>query len=134
MTNNIEVEVIYSDLSKKKVLLDKIDELQKDNVLFIAVLSPDPKREGKVKRITAKNSFDHYALCLRTWDAAEWVLLHGWNDDDFVWRNTTKPYEVSGSIKEGVPPFGCFHVVFNGILVSPEKWKEAENIFNQQIK
>lgn len=131
MADNIEIEIIYSNLSKERVALEKIDQLLKDNVLIVAVLAPDPEKEGKTKKIIVKHSFDHYALCLRAWDSAEWIMLYGWNDGDVVWTNTSSPFQSTNSRREEAPPFGCFHVVFNGIQVSTEKWKRAKEILNQ---
>lgn len=129
----VYVEVMYADLSRKRVTINEIDTLPKDNVLFITVLAPDLEKGGKLRRITAKFSKDHYALCIRKWNAVEWVLLFGWDDDDFIWRNMVSPYMVCGSRQEAVPPFGCFHVIFNGLAVSPQVWKEAQRLFSKEV-
>lgn len=125
----VYVEVMYADLSRKRVTINEIDTLPKDNVLFIAVLAPDPERGREFGRITAKFSKDHYAVCIRKWNNVDWVLLCGWDDDDYVWRRTISPW----TRQETSPPFGCFNVIFNGLAVPQEVWKEAQRIFTKEM-
>lgn len=127
---DIYVEVLYSDLARKRVPIKDIGRLPKDNVLFIAVSAPNP--EGELKRITASFSKDHYALCIRKWNSVSWVLLFGWDDDDFVWRRTINPWEPQGRL-QSEPPLGCMHTIFNGLAVSPEVWKKAQELIAKEV-
>ncbi|MBU1173011.1 MAG: hypothetical protein KKD44_25905 [Proteobacteria bacterium] len=123
----VYVEVLYSDLSRQRVPIDEIDTLPKDSVLFISVLASDGE---KFRRLTASFSFDHYALCRRKSGGVDWIMLSGWDDGDFIWRKAANPWNPAGRLDEG-PPLGCMHVVFNGVHVAPEVWKEAQGLFTE---
>lgn len=124
------IEVMYSDLRSQRVPIEEIDELPKDNVLFITVLAPD--QEGKLKRLVARFEFDHYSFGVRKRGGVDWVMLFGWDDDDFVWRKTANPWNPVGRLDEG-PPLGCLHVVFNGVHVSSEVWGSARALFAKEV-
>ncbi len=128
----IYVEVMYSDLTRKRMPIKDIGQLPKDNVLFIAVLAPDPEKEGKLRRIVVSFSKDHYALCVRKWNNVAWVLLFGWDDHDFVWRRTVNPWEPQSRL-QSEPPLGCMHTIFNGLAVSPEVWQEAQGLIATEV-
>lgn len=120
----INVELLYSDLTRRKTGLDRIGQLPKDKVLFILI--EDDEKEGKRKNITSCFGFDHYALCQKRDKSQDWVMLFGWDEGDFVWRSTTSREVVSA-------PIGVMHVVFHGVNVPQDVWKAAEKIFNEEM-
>jgi len=124
------IEVLYSNLKRKKVSLDAIDSLPKDNVLFIAVTNS--LESGKKANITTCFGFDHYAFCQKTHMGSTWVLLFGWDDGDYKWRRLLNPHE-SGSIEQVNPPLGCMHVVFDGVHVDDSRWKSALDDFHKEM-
>ena len=103
------IEVLYADLSRQKVALDDIDQLPKSNVLFILVTCD--KEEGKLANIAFKSGFDFYALGRKRSAGHDWIMLFGWDDDDFVWRKTLHPHDPGGRVPV-IAPLGCMHVVF----------------------
>lgn len=126
----VYVQAMYSDLAIEKELLEDVDKLPKDNVLFILI--KDTEREGKLKNITSCHSFDHYALCRKRDNSQDWVMLFGWDEDDFVWKRTS---ECAGCPDREVvdAPIGIMHVIFRGCSVSAEKWLEAQKKFNSEM-
>ena len=126
----INVIVMYADLTIQKELLEDIGKLPKDKVLFLLV--EDDERKGKLKNIAACHGFDNYALCRRRDNSYDWVMLFGWDEDDFVWRRISKCKECPN--REVVDmPVGIMHVIFRGGNVSTEKWTEAKAKFNSEM-
>ena len=115
----IEVSVMYSDLSVRRSSLTNIGELPLDRVLFISVR--DDEIEGKAGNISLISGFDKYALAHKVDEGKNWIMLTGWDDDAFVWR------QVQGDRERQVvnAPLGVMHVVFYGQQVSDAVWKKA---------
>ncbi len=122
---SIEVEVLYADLTTRRVPLDQVDILPKSEVISIVVQTD--QETGKRKNITWKFGFDHYALCQKEDMGQKWVALLGWDDGDFVWRRLTNTHDIDARIEADLP-IGCLNVIFRGQSVTPAKWKEAEAI------
>ena len=117
----IEVSVMYSDLSVKRGSLAEIEKLPKDRVLFMSVR--DAEVEGKAGNVSLISGFDKYALAHKVDEGKDWVMLTGWDDDAFVWRQVG-----CQGCKEKVvvnAPLGVLHVVFYGQQVSNAQWEKA---------
>lgn len=125
----VYVEVMYKNLSRQVESLEEINKLPKDNVLFILVSTDEI--EGKLKNVVSCFGFDHYALCQKRDNNQDWIMLFGWDDDDFAWRQVN----CGGCINREVMdvPIGVMHVVFRGGHVEEETWKEAQRIFNEEM-
>jgi len=124
------IEVLYADLTRQKVALEEIELLPKSNVLFILITNPD--EIGKTANVESCSGFDHYAFCKKRTMGTEWIMLFGWDDGEFVWRRLIKPHE-RGADEQVNPPLGYMHVVFDGVHVDNEKWKQAIKIFDKEI-
>jgi hypothetical protein len=124
------IEILYADLSRQKVALEDIDQLKKDEVLCILV--SNDTGEGKRKNIASGFGKDFYALCTQRSGNQDWVMLCGWDDDDFVWRRIDRPHGPGGR-RRVVAPLGCMHVVFRGQHVEDDVWKEAKRIFSKEM-
>jgi len=121
----VSITVLYSDLTSKKVPIDQIDTLPKDNVLFIK-LSTDT-REGKLANISQVYGFDNYALLQKRDVSDDWYMLYGWNEDDFIWRRECDTCTNRVIVDA---PIGSMHVIFRGGAVSQELWERAITIIN----
>lgn len=126
----VYIKVMYSNLSIKRELLEDIDQLPKDNVLFILV--EDTEREGKLKNITSCSGFDNYAFCQRRDSSQDWVLLFGWDEDDYIWRRTSKCDGCRDRLVVDAP-IGINHVLFRGGSVSQEVWPAARAKFDSEM-
>lgn len=126
----IYVCVMYSDLTVKRELLGEIEKLPKDNVLFILVKTD--QREGKLRNIASCQGFDNYMLCQRRDNSQDWVLLFGWDEDDFVWRRTSECVGCKDRIQVDAP-IGINHVTFRGGSVSQEVWDTACAKFSSEM-
>jgi len=80
----IFISVMYKDLKIKKVPIEEIDSLPKDGVLFIKLVTDT--REGKLAGISMSHSLDNYAVLHKIEKKADWYMLTGWDDDQFIWR------------------------------------------------
>lgn len=116
------VKVMYSDLTIRSEFLEDIEKLPKDNVLFILV--EDNTREGKLKNITSCHGFDNYALCQRRDNSQDWVMLFGWDEDDYIWRRTSECEDCKDRVLVDAP-IGINHVLFRGGSVSQQIWPDA---------
>lgn len=126
----VYVEILYMNLTIKKRTIGQIGKLPKDNVLFILV--KDTEREGKMQNIASCHGFDYYALCRKRNNSQDWLMLFGWDEDDFIWKRYSKcdgckPREVVA------PPLGVMHVIFQGGSASQEDWEKAKKIINEMI-
>lgn len=122
----IEIEIMYKGGIFKRQVLSKIDRLPKNNVLFITAWITDPEKKGGLKKLTTKSGFDHYSVCYKNQSGYDWVLLYGWDDDDFTWRNEiNKRQDVDA-------PLGCLHAVFRGVGVSERDWKKAMKTYDSK--
>lgn len=125
----IEISVMYSDRSIRRSSLDKIGELPKDRVLFISVR--DDEVEGKAGNIAMSFGFDKYALLQKRDESKDWIMLTGWDDDAFVWRQVG-----CKGCKERVvvnAPLGVMHVVFYGQQVPEAVWGQALKKFDREL-
>lgn len=127
----IQVEVMYSDLSIQRESLDDIDKLPKDNVLFILITTTE--EVGKLRNIVMCSEKDNYALCQKRNLGSDWIMLFGWDDDDFLWRKTTDPHTGCNYRDVVDAPFGFMHVIFRGVQVKARVWEEAKELFNQEM-
>ena len=126
----IEVEVLYADLSRSRVVLSDIESLPKSRVLAIAVQTD--QETDKLKNIVTTHGFDHYALCQKKDHGQIHIMLFGWDDDNFVWRRVTNVHDIDAR-KEVDIPLGCLNVIFHGEDVPIATWKKALRIFNKEI-
>ena len=124
----VSVTVLYADLTHKKVPVEEIDTLPKDEVLFIK-LSTD-LRGGKAANIAQKSEFDNYAYLSKHNGGVDWHMLYGWDNKEYVWRR-----ECTDCVNREVvdAPIGTMHVVFRGAAVSAEVWAEAKIIIDKEL-
>lgn len=131
----IEVAVMYADaetltvLTIEKVKLDQIHTLPGDNVLFIRIYDTALKRPEKF--IDQSQGFDYYAICQMKENSKDWIMITGWDEDAFIWRqinckgcNTRYPVTA---------PLSVMHKVFKGISVNDTVWKEAMAKFDAEM-
>jgi len=116
----VSITVLYKDLTSKKVPIDNIDQLPKDDVLFIK-LSTDT-RQGKLANISQIQGFDNFALLSKIDNGDNWYMLTGWDEDDFIWR---RECSTCNNREKVDAPIGSMHVIFRGIAVSDEIWAKA---------
>ena len=87
----LELEVLYADLTRKRVPIDQAGDLERSGVLFLVLSSrqgSEPQRSDLVQRIWGQDS---YAL-VRT--PAGLVFLDGWLETDhrIVARSIADPH------------------------------------------
>jgi len=121
----VSITVLYKELKVKKVPIDEIDTLPKDDVLFIK-LSTD-EREGKDGNISQINGFDNYALLKKSEGGSDWYMLFGYDDEDFIWKRECSSCENRKVVDA---PIGTMHVTFRGVFVTDEVWSQAIEITN----
>lgn len=126
----IEVEVLYADLSRKRVQLDQIASVSKAGILAIVIQTDE--EIGKKRNIVWSSGFDHYALCQKKDNGQEHIMLFGWDDGDFTWRRVTNPHDNDAKEKVDMP-IGCFNVIFHGENIPVKKWETALEILNKEI-
>jgi len=124
----VSITVLYKDLTSKKVPVEEIDTLPKDDVLFIK-LSTD-LREGKLANISQKSEFDNYAYLSKHNGGVDWHMLYGWDEDDYIWRRECTDCENRVVVDA---PIGTMHVVFRGAAVSQEDWVKAKTIIDKEL-
>ena len=125
----IEIGVMYGDLSIKRYPIESIGEFATDGVLFITVR--DTEVEGKAGNVDMISGFDKYAVCHKVDGGKDWVMLVGWDEDDFVWRQVG-----CQGCRERVPvdmPLGIMHMVFHGKQVSEGMWIMAMKAFDREM-
>jgi len=124
----IFIDVLYKDLTFKSELIDNIENLPKDDVLFIKLRTD--KREGKFANISQIHGFDNYALLHKRDRDDDWFMLYGWDEDEYIWRRECDKC----SNREVVDaPIGTMHVVFRGGAVSTDEWEKAIKIINKEM-
>jgi hypothetical protein len=134
------IEVLYSDLTRKRVLMEEIDKLQKVNVLAIAFSAPDPERpriyiDGVgYRRIDQKWGYDFYYV-LKYWDDNDWwYAIEGIDTQDFKYFHKDSECPFSNcSLRIEHPRYSYWSIVFEGVYVDDDKWEEALKIFSEEI-
>lgn len=124
----IEIEVLYEDLKRQKETLENINNLPKDNVLFI--IATTTEREGKLGNLSSISGYDNYGLCQKNESGHEWIMLFGWDDGDYVWK---RECETCENRQEVDIPLGCWSVIFRGRQVSEGAWQSAKDVFNNEM-
>lgn len=131
----IEIAVMYADrearqnLSIQRVPVSDIHTLPGSLVLFIRVY--DTEISGTNKFIAQSQGFDFYAICTMRENGKEYIMVTGWDEGTFVW----KQIECRGcnERKDVLAPLSVMHRVFQGIDVSPTKWEEAIAKFDAEM-
>ena len=125
----MEIEILYSDLSRKRVPIKKADTLLRTGVLAIIISCEDkirPRFNG-YRRVTQGigkdfyylyNEDDMYALDSRD----EGELIHFFNEDE--------PWEIHYTEQ---PEYVWSTIIFEGKQVSEKLWKEALKIFEKEM-
>ena len=131
----IYVHVAYTDGTDAKVPLDEVGDLQTDGVLLIVLLSDEinPQTGKTHGRVQQSSGWDHYALCRRRWDDADWTMLWGWDDDDHRWVRHTRPWEPCSKTPVS-PPVGVMHLTFHGEAMSQEEYKPALRAADKKLR
>lgn len=122
-----DVVVMYGDLEVVRVPWEKKETLRKDYVIGVAVTQvnnprPDVRRQGIIE-------FDYYTL---VWDETSCYL--GGYDDDMYWFNFENPHESYGEGFIYKFPFILPEnsILFEGVMIEPDLYKEAKQIFNDR--
>jgi len=126
----IEVEVLYADLSKQRVEIEQADTILKSGVLSIVVQTDE--EEGKKQNIAWSVGFDNYALCRRETEGRLWIMLHGWDDGDYVWRRLSNVHD-NDARREVDAPLGCMNIIFRGQTIPDAKWAKAAKIIEKDM-
>lgn len=135
----IEVAVMYVDpvdlttTSIQRAELNEIDVLVATygiaNVLAISVR--DTAIDGKQANIAFVFGLDNYCLARKQSGGKDFVMLFGWDDDQYVWKQVDcRGCKVSEAVD---PPLGVMHTIFRGKGVSPEAWATAEIRLNAEM-
>ncbi len=124
----VYISVLYTDLTFKSEPLDNIDNLPKDNVLFIRTYTD--LREGKDANISQIQEHDSYALLRMKKDNDDWHMLIGWDEDDCIWRRECR--ECIHRLPVDMP-IGTMHVIFRGGSISRKDWKKAITIIDKEM-
>lgn len=124
----VYVEILYKDLTRKRVPISDIDQLPKDNVLFISIQTD--LREGKEKNISSCFGFDNYAIAQKRDNSDDWFMLFGWDEGDFVWRREREDC-VNRVVVDAL--IGTMHVIFRGVQVPSEVWGKAKAIIDGEM-
>ena len=111
----ISITVLYKDLTSKKVPIDQIDTLPKDDVLFI-------KLSSDARNISQIIGYDNYAVLKKHTEGDDWFMLYGWDTDEYIWRRECSECENREVVDA---PIGTMHVIFRGVAVTDAKWKKA---------
>lgn len=130
MSNQVEVEILYADLSRVSVPIAEVETLSQAAVL--AVVVRDNAVEGKRKNIAVASGFDNYAFCHRITNGQPWVALFSWDDGDFVWRRTSNHLDNDARLPVDLP-LGCMHIIFRGQDVPEIVWAQALSILDKEI-
>ena len=124
----VSITILYEDLTSLTVPVGQINDLPKDNVLFIKLRTDT--REGKLGNISQIKGFDNYAVLTKRDGGSSWYMLYGWDEDDYIWRR-----ECSDCVNR-VPvdaPIGTMHVMFRGIAVSNAVWQQAVTKIDNEL-
>jgi len=124
----IFISVMYKDLKIKQVPIAKIDSLPKDGVLFIKLKTDT--REGKLAGISMSHSLDNYAVLHKIEKKADWYMLTGWDDDQFIWRRECDDCENRKVVDF---PVGTMHTIFRGFAVDAKHWEKAVKMFDKDM-
>jgi len=117
----IDIEVMYADLSRRRVPLDQAKKnLPRDGVLFI-ILSYNGKRR---RQVTGK---DFYYLYI---DGDE-VHLNGWDEQD----NPVVLLGAPEAKRYASRPLGLPSdtLIFTGVLLPEDEWQEARALFAREM-
>lgn len=117
----MEIEVMYTDLSRTKVPLSKIKSLPADNVLFIVVRNPTAE-DRRARNIVTLGEFDNYAICRDK----EWILGFAYDDRDCTWWKEDKT-RAPGEL----PLKSC--TIFHGGKLPDEDFAKAQTIFEKEM-
>lgn len=129
----MEVEVMYSDLTRHRVPLDRIADLPTIGVLFIIVSAPDaerPRRNGR-RRCLEAHGKDYYALGWHRPGRVRHVFLDGWNEGGMLTvRSERDPFRASSRLAF---PWAVEHILFEGELVPDYTWAKALQVFHEEM-
>ncbi len=127
---SVFIDVLYADLSRQRVPFDQGDTLSKSDVQAIVVQTDEDN--GKLRNIASCMGFDHYALCQKIDNGQQHVMLFGWDDGDYVWRRLTNHRDIDARVSVDAP-IGCLHLIFRGLSVDQEKWKEVVRVIDKEM-
>ena len=134
------IEVLYSDLTRKRVPVREADALPKINVLAVILSAPDSDKprifiDGQgYRRLDQAIENDYYYL-LKYWDDNSWwYTIEGINAGDFphFHKNSKSPFSDC-SLRIEHPRFNCWTLIFEGIRIEDSKWEGALEIFNKNM-
>jgi len=125
------IEILYSDLSRKKVPISDIDELKKTGVLAIIISAPDdirPRLNGS-RRVAEATGKDFYYI-------VENNGFIGLDSRDEFERLTLfdkkKPWLECGSFMIH-PQYTGKMTIFEGKAIPDDEWKKALELFNREM-
>lgn len=128
------IEVLYADLSRRRVLIEEADKLPKTGVLAIILSCVDEeipriKIDGVGYRRRGQWTGKDYYYLLRYKDGgAYWYGIDARDE-----REQVRFYRTSNSVtsRQEHPHYSCWMLVFEGANVSGEKWAEAMKVFKE---
>ncbi len=122
---SLMVEMMYQDLSRRRVSLSNRAALPRTGVLFIILSAPDTERPrlNGYRRVAEKFGTDWYWL--GELDGA--AQVNGWDDRDFRWVPLDDPFNP---LRESQPPWlDPEALIFEGGYLKPEAWERAKAVY-----
>ncbi|TDI73859.1 MAG: hypothetical protein E2O82_05090 [Betaproteobacteria bacterium] len=126
----IEVDVLYADLSRQRVLFENKENLSTIDVLALTIQTDE--EVGKLRNIAVSHGFDYYALCWGIQHSQLWVEIYQWDDGDFMRRRASNPHDADAK-NEFLVPLACKHIVFHGVEVTDAEWAKALKIMDKEM-
>ena len=123
----LEIEVMYADLSRRRATIEETNTLPREGVLFIVLSTEWGNRKALRRRIWG---FDYYGLWI---DHRSW-MLEGWDNGDLYWRQWSLRYPDQPYKSRKRPmPMPRNTLIFRGKGLSQEDWKQALEVFDEEM-
>ena len=123
---------------RARVPVEEAHKLRTDGVLFIILSAEDGERPrlNGCRRVAEAHDSDNYMLARLHLNGRSWIMLDGWDDGRFVFKNEEDPFKGDCRGCESMsrkPPFGVYHVTFSGVTVPADIWQEALKLFESEM-
>lgn len=129
---SLYIEVMYADLSRKRVPILDVHTLPKSGVLFIIASAPDPDHSSSIngyRRCREKFGTDWYYILIKDGK----LILQGWDEQDHKEVDLIDPF---GPKTYGLPP-GIMGIpeaiIFEGEQISPAIWEKAISLYYAEM-
>ncbi len=133
---DIELVIMYKDLSIIRTSWGQKSKVKKDEVLFIAVSQLDskkPRLNGR-RHQTLVYGYDYYILYE---NSIGWYFLGGFDKFDFAWLSLENPWKEENCVwqdLDNLPPWLPRDALFFiGASVSEKIFKKAAKLANKEM-